>query len=492
MTPEPQQDPQPGGGAARAVGLRTRLVYGLGGASTGIINNGFLGFLLLYYNHVLGVPGVWVGWALALALVFDAISDPLVGYASDHLHSRWGRRHPFMYFAIAPLSLLVYWIWNPPASVLGDPHALFVFLVATGIPIRLLLTFFEVPHAALVPELTDDYDERTNLAGCRVAFYWFALTALTIALYGYWLRDTSEHPDGLLNPGGYGQMGIASALLVFVSMLASAGGLHRFIPRLKRPPERGPRSLTAMYRKVFVTFSDRSLRALLLTFFLIASANCIANALWAYLYSYFWGLSTAQMSGLAFTWGMSGAIALLSGPLLVAGREKKSVCSAILVTGLALSVTPIWLRLADLFPANESGWLYPILFVHSAIENTVYVMLYVMVASMMADVVEGREIVTGRREEGMLYAAQTLIYKITSAIGMGLGGVILDLIHFPSQPDVAGVPAESVRSLGMVYAPSVWVMYALALLALTRFRLSRSDHQAHLARLRAARARDGG
>ncbi|HEY5658543.1 MAG TPA: MFS transporter [Myxococcota bacterium] len=488
--PEAQQDRASVASAPAVLSGGTRLVYGLGGATPGIVNNGFLGFLLLYYNHVLGVPGTWVGWALAVALLFDALSDPLVGYASDHLHSRWGRRHPFMYFAIVPVSVLFYWVWNPPASALGDPRALFVFLLATGIPIRLLMTFFEVPHLALIPELTEDYDERTNLAGHRVAFYWFALTAITMLLYGYWLRDTPEYPDGLLNPDGYRRMGAASAAVIFFAMLGSAAGLHRFIPRLKRPPPRQARGLRQMYREVFATFSDRSLWALLLVFFLIASANCLGNALWAYLCSYFWGFDTAQMSALVITWIAGGACAMFSGPLLLAGREKKTVCIGMLALGVAVSATPVWLRLVGFFPGNDSPWLYPILFGHSIFENTIYIMLPVMIASMLADVVESRELDTGRREEGVLYAAQTLIHKATSALGMGLGGVILDLIHFPSNPDASGVPAESVRALGLAYAPSVMLMYGLALAALTRFRLSRADHRAHLASLHRGAERD--
>ena len=56
-------------------------------------------FVLVYYSRVLGLSAGLVGTALAIALIFDAISDPLVGYASDKFRSRWGKRHPFMYFA---------------------------------------------------------------------------------------------------------------------------------------------------------------------------------------------------------------------------------------------------------------------------------------------------------------------------------------------------------------------------------------------------------
>ena len=138
-------------------------------------------FVMLYYNLVLGVPAGLVGTALAIALVFDGISDPLVGFASDKLRSRWGRRHPFMYFAILPVSMLVYLLWNPPHETL-DPQGLFVYLLCVVVPLRLLLTFFDVPSTALIPELTSDYDERTRLAAYRLSANWVALSLMAIVL----------------------------------------------------------------------------------------------------------------------------------------------------------------------------------------------------------------------------------------------------------------------------------------------------------------------
>ena len=86
----------------RRVPLVTRLLYGSGSVAFGVKDNGFAYFLLIYYNQVLGLSTSLAGIALMIALVWDAISDPLVGWISDHWHSRWGRRHPFMYFTALP------------------------------------------------------------------------------------------------------------------------------------------------------------------------------------------------------------------------------------------------------------------------------------------------------------------------------------------------------------------------------------------------------
>ena len=92
----------------------TKFFYGFGSISFGIKNNGFSYFVLFVYVFVFGLPAWMAGLALNLILFADAITDPLVGYYSDRLRSKWGRRHPFMYGAAIPVTLSFYFLWSPP------------------------------------------------------------------------------------------------------------------------------------------------------------------------------------------------------------------------------------------------------------------------------------------------------------------------------------------------------------------------------------------
>jgi GPH family glycoside/pentoside/hexuronide:cation symporter len=101
----------------RQTSLWTRLAYGVGMGAIGVKDNGFSYFLLLFYSQVIGLDARLVGLALTVALVVDAFADPLVGYWSDNFRSRFGRRHPFMYAAAAPLGVLYFMLWNPPSGL---------------------------------------------------------------------------------------------------------------------------------------------------------------------------------------------------------------------------------------------------------------------------------------------------------------------------------------------------------------------------------------
>ena len=103
--------------STKSVSLGNKIAYGFGSVAFGVKNNGFDYFFLIFYSQVMGVSAYLVSLALLIALVFDALSDPLIGYLSDNTRSRWGRRHPYMYAAAMPVALGYYFVWNPPASL---------------------------------------------------------------------------------------------------------------------------------------------------------------------------------------------------------------------------------------------------------------------------------------------------------------------------------------------------------------------------------------
>ena len=89
--------------------LRTKILYGIGSSAEHVFLYSFGFFIMLYYNQVLGLPATLAGLGPTLALIIDAITDPLVGSWSDRFRSkRFGRRHPFM--LIAPLPAAPYFL----------------------------------------------------------------------------------------------------------------------------------------------------------------------------------------------------------------------------------------------------------------------------------------------------------------------------------------------------------------------------------------------
>jgi Na+/melibiose symporter-like transporter len=461
--------------------LSTKLYYGVGSVAYGVKDNGFAFFLLLYYNQVLGLPAQWVGAAILVALVFDALSDPIVGYSSDNLHSRWGRRHPFMYAAVLPVAISYVLLWRPPEDLRGG--ALLGYLIVMAILVRTFLTLYEIPSSSLVAELTDDYDERTSMLGFRYFFGWWGGLGMAVFAYFVLLKATPEYPVGQLNPAGWRGYGTIAAGVMAAAILVSAIGTHRHIPSLKQPPPKQPMSVRRTVRELRETLGNRSFLVLFVAAIFGAMAAGLSSSLNIYFNTYFWELRPDQIGVLTLGPFLSSAVALGLAPRLSKGLGKKRGAVWISALGALLAPVPVLGRLLGWMPANDSPALLPTLFAFTVVEVGLIVTASILVSSMVADTVEESQLATGRRSEGVFFAARSFIGKSVHGIGVLTATLLLAAIGFPQDAQPGDVELEVVARLGIAYVPALFVLYVLSLLFVAAYRISRETHEANLRRL---------
>lgn len=456
----------------------TKLFYGLGAVAFGVKQNGFAFFLLMYYNQVLGLPEKSVGLAIMVALLFDAISDPIVGSLSDRLHSRWGRRHPFMYLSILPIGVSYYYLWNPPPGL--TPEQRFVHLVGLAILVRIFVTFFEIPNTSLISELTGDYDVRTSMMGLRYFFGWWGGLAMSLLAYGVFLRPTGEYPVGVLNPAGYRTLGLVGACVIVLSILVSSLGTHRNIPHLKQPPPKRPFGFMPALREMRETLSNRSFLILFGSGVFAAMAAGLSAGLNIYFVTYFWELSSVQIFFLVMTGFLSALMALVFSPRLSARIGKKPAALTVFFSAVLFGPVPIVLRLLDVLPPNGSPLLLPLLMMFQTIEVALIISSSILTSAMVADVVEESELSTGRRSEGVFFAGLSLVGKAVAGIGVMLSTVILSVIGFPQNAQPGAVDPQVLTRLAIVFVPVLSVLYLISAFFVTAFRISRTAHEANL------------
>jgi len=466
--------------------LADKVFYGSAGMFNGLVGGFVTFFVLIYYSQVLGLSAGLTGTALAVALVFDAISDPLIGRWSDQTKSKIGRRHPFMYAAIAPVAILFYYLWNPPAYVI-ESNSLFVHLLITIILLRMSATFFDVPSSTFVAELTNDYEERTSLVNARSVIG--TITALTMILfmYGYWLADSPEYPDGILRADGYKEASLVGVLIIVVAMLSTSIGLHKKIPHLPHAPEQNSLSIKQFLIDIRNLLLEPSYSALLFAGLFGAAALGTSSALQAYLFTFFWELSSDQITILFATQIPATLLAFVMVPLLTRGREKRNIAVVTYLVSNVFLTLPIFLRLGGWFPENGSDILLPLLIGFALFDMSLYVCGTVIWSSMLADVVELRQVSTGRREEGLLFSLQTFVGKLTGAVGTIMAGLVLEYAAFPKQAiDSIRVPADALDRFGWAYAPLVLVLYTIAAYAISRYKIDRNGHEMRVRELQLA------
>jgi GPH family glycoside/pentoside/hexuronide:cation symporter len=440
--------------------------------TTGIISNGIDYFLFFFYSQVIGLSAVLTGLALAIALTFDAISNPLVGYLSDNWRSRLGRRLPFMYASILPLTTLYVLVWYPGHS--WSQWSLFGYLLAVLILLRLSMMMFDVPARTLVAELTPDYDERTRLASLPTSVSWFTGSIMTIAMYGIWLKDSAEHVNGQINIAGYRQAAVVCGAVILVSLLFSTLGLHPEIPRLHMQPSVQTGSLKDMARSFGQLLQNRSMRALLLSGLFVGTGLGATAALWIYQYGFFYGMRSEQMSLLTVVESLASfAVAPVIRQYVVKG-DKKVMAIRFLTSSVAISmILPPLLSLGWL-PDRGSNGLWYLLTTYDFISQLIWIVTASIIYSLYADVTDDVVLAIGKRLEGAIFACQTFVERIAMGLGALIAGLLLTTMHYPTAAENMAIPAGILARLGLSYM-GVWFVFAsIGIWFLSKYEITRS------------------
>ncbi len=473
--------PTPAG--ARRLSLSTRLFYGFGSVAFGVKDNGFSYFLAFFYAQVVGVPAQTVGLAIMLALILDAFIDPIIGQLSDNTRSRWGRRHPFMYAAALPVAVSYLLIWNPPMA--WSQGGQVAYLVAVAVLIRTFISCYEVPSAALAAELTTEYDERTRLLSYRYLFGWvggLAMYGLALAVF---LKPTAAHPVGQLNPQGYAHYGLFAGALMLFAILVTAIGTHREIPNLRAPPQERV-TLGRLAREMIASAANRNFLMILASGFFLYAGIGLGFAINLYFGTYFWQFSAGEIALFSFSSLTAAVLAFLIAPRIAQRFDKRPAAVILIPAGLAFQIGPVMLRLAGVFVSNDSPWIFPTIFVPNIFSVGLGIIANILFSSMIADVVEDSELKTGRRQEGLFFAAIAFANKSTTGLGIFASGLIVGAVHFPTGAKPGSVPADIVRHLGLVYVPTQMVLYGAAALLLLGYGITRASHHDTLRKLAAA------
>ena len=462
----------------RPVSIGRKVAYGFGSVAFGVKSNGFDYFFLIFYSQVMGVSAYLVSLALMIALIVDALSDPLIGYLSDNTRSRWGRRHPFMYAAAIPASVAYYFLWNPPEGLEGD--ALFPYIVTIAVLVRTLITVYEIPSSSLVAEMSGDYDERTSMLSYRYFFGWTGGTLMGAFATIFILVPTATISNGMFNVEGHGQVGAIAATVIFFAIMISALGTHKMIPDLKPPPPARQMSIGLIYREVFETLASRSFLALFLAALFGAVASGVSTTLSFYFSTFFWGFSTEQIGLISLSVVISALMAFFISPAISKRLGKKRGAITIGLMAFTVAPAPIFLRLLGLMPENGDPTLFPLVLSIIVVDVALIIAYQTLSSSMIADLVEEAEIKTQRRNEGVFFASVTFVRKVTQGIGAAVAGVLLTISQFPVGATPDQVPESVLTTFGWLYVPVLFGLWMVMIACLSLYSVDRKKHEANL------------
>ena len=243
-----------------------------------------------------------------------------------------------------------------------------------------------------------------------------------------------------------------------------------------------------IFKELFETLSERSFVALFLAALFGAVATGVGASVAFYMLTFFWEFTAGQR----FTWVVlifvSATIGLLLAPAISQRLGKKKSVIVLGAVAFTMAPTPVVLRLLGVLPENGDPILFPLLATINTIDIGLIIALQALLNSMIADLVEQSEIKTGRRSEGVFFAAVTFIRKSTQGIGAFVAGFILAFAAFPENTAPGDVPEDALWRLGAGYAPTVLLLWTCMIISVSFYKINKEDHEENLRTLEKRRA----
>jgi glycoside/pentoside/hexuronide:cation symporter, GPH family len=407
----------------------TKLAFGAGDLGPAITANITIFFQLVFFTNVAGIPAGWAGSILMVSKIWDAVNDPIIGVLTDKTRSvRWGRRLPWLLYGAIPFGLFSFLLWIVPdfggMSAPTKVWMLFWYYVVVGAISQVFYTVVNLPYTAMTPELTQDYDERTQLNSYRFAFsIGGSIFSLFLAKVIFQIIPETQ--------GALQYLWLA-ALCAIISVLALYwcvfGTRKRAMAFEAKRIQVSSEDVIPVMQQFKIALSNRPF------LFVIGIYLCswLAVQVTASIIPYFvvnrMELKQADVPTVLI--GVQGTALLM---LFVWSRLSKSLGKkAVYFMGMSLWIIA-QIGLYFLEP-GQIGLMYLLAVMAGVGVSTAYLVPW----SMIPDVIELDELQTGQRREGVFYGFMVLLQKFGLALGLFLVGLSLQAAGFKEA--VAGMP----------------------------------------------------
>jgi GPH family glycoside/pentoside/hexuronide:cation symporter len=377
--------------------------------------------MVIVLNIGLGVNPALVGLVGAIPRIIDAISDPVTGYISDNIRTRWGRRRPVIFFGAITggiLYALMFQLYKGHSqSFYFWYFALFQSLYFLG------FTCFSIPWIALGYEMTPDYHERTRL---QAASNFIGQFAWVIAPWFFKIMDNKSMFTDIVH--GARILSIILGAFIVVGGILPAIFIKERFGNIARP-ERGvgPWNITKDFFRGFATaFKCRPFVKLCAATFLIFNGFMLASAFTAYvIFFYVFGGDYSKGGTLLGWFGTFSSVCSFCVIYLCTWLSTKiGKKNAFLIT-ISLSIIGYALKWIGYNPHHPYLLLIAAPFIAFGLGS-----LFTLVSSMVADVCDFDELLTGTRREGMFGAIYWWMVKLGLAISSLVSGILLNVTGF--------------------------------------------------------------
>jgi GPH family glycoside/pentoside/hexuronide:cation symporter len=435
--------------------LTKRTKAGYGAAELGLAGGELLLqlYLLEFYVRGAGLSPFLAGTALAVAILWDAITDPVMGGIVDRTQTGWGRFAPYLFGGGLMFGIGLALLFNPPET--GNQGLLFLYLLFTYLFVNTGLTVIGVPHIAMGGVLSPDTHERTELYGWRLVFGTTGLFAgiLSPLVAANFLDADVKTVTGLLSSRGLGSIIMAGIVVVTACITVFA----TFKRSRKLPAPEDAFSWRDLATNIGLILRNPVFAPFFMAFILVAMGRTMNSTLALPYYKDSLDLDEAAVQGPILS--VFTLVIVLSVPAWVwlgkrFGKRQPAFIGLLVLGVMTLIAYP-------LFPAGSVAG--PVV---AAIIGGFSVGAIILVESLVTDIADEDFVRNREDREGIYFGFWRMGQKIARSITLGLTGVLLSLIGY--EESLAQQSPETDRALAWLFGIGVGSLFIAASLVFRR------------------------
>ncbi|TGK10573.1 MFS transporter [Leptospira selangorensis] len=416
-------------------------------------------YLLDFYVSIVGLKPSLFGLAMLIAILWDAISDPIMGYISDRTGFTNGRRRPYILIGGFLLGLGTTFLFSPPE--LETQGLKFLYLVIAYFLTNTFMTMIAVPHISLGGEISHTPGERNKVFGWRLFFANIGLLA-GLLLPAIWVS---------LGKDGFSSRSFSSAsiwvILCFVSYFSYTFTKGKDFPYQRSGPKSNSvgENILSFLKSAGFILKNRYFLPLLFAFIVATAARTLNSSLGLLYYKERLLLEDSQVVVrilLPFVFFLTISIPLWVYLAKRFGKKLPAFWGSFLLGVMTIILYPI---------LPQGSYETPLI---AAFLGGIFAGSILLFDSLVADVVDYDELLTGEKREGAYFGFWKMATKIIRAIGFAFLGFLLETIGYK-----AGAQTQDPElgwRLTLIFGPIVGSLFVLASLIFTRMGLTSEVH----------------
>jgi GPH family glycoside/pentoside/hexuronide:cation symporter/probable glucitol transport protein GutA len=386
--------------------------HAVAGVGQNLIFGLWSSYMLVFFTDVFGIAGGVAGLIMMFTRIWDAINDPMMGVIADRTRTRWGRYRPWLLFMAVPI--IIFLVLNFSAPQLSPVGKIF-YASITYVFMSMAFTAVDIPYWTLPAAMTRDVGKRTTIYSIsRISTTFSSLIVGIIAI-------------PLITALGGGNM--ARGYFITALIIGCLGAVlylcgFKLVREHVAPP---PAEKFNFSGAVKVIAQNKPLLLILLSMIIANGLTFLRMNLLVYWVQY--NIGSLEMVAI---------FNLVSLPAMLLGMVFTPLLSKKLGQKGVFIFACLWGALSNFiffFMGYGNTAAAMVMFFLTSVPTG---LVMVLISSMIANTIEYAEWKTGQRREGLISSTQTFLAKLAMAIGGGLSGLVLTMVHY--QPNAAQSP----------------------------------------------------